>query len=140
MWLAFAWLMLIPFVQIGWSTDFMMRGSITALAILSVMTADAVARPGTLRLWLVPMLLIGSVTGLAEIRRSLVWPAAPIVRCSFPKAWDQSFADFPKGSWLAPLSRMPAPLRPDRPALVTAPEPSRCWDGHWHSPDDPPAR
>lgn len=130
------WLLAIPFFQIGWSIDLMMRGSITALAILAVMTADAVAQPGRMRRWLVAMLLIGSVTGLAEIRRALAWPAAPQVRCSFFKAWDQSFGGFPKASWVAPLAQMPAPVRPAHPARASAREPARCWDGHWHHPGE----
>lgn len=131
------WLLAIPFVQIGASTDFMMRGSIVALTILAVMTADAVMQPGKARWWLIAMLLIGSVTGLTEIRRTLAWPPAPQVRCSFFKAWDQSFDDFPKGSYIAPLTDMPALVRPINPAPISAQEPARCWDGHWHSPDDP---
>ena len=128
-------LLALPFVQIGWSTDLMMRGSIAALAILAVMTADAVARPGRVRWWLVAMLLIGSITGLTEIRRAFAWPPAPQVQCSFPQAWDQSFSDFPKGSWLAPLSQVPAVIRPENPAPVS-PGATPCWQGHWHSPDD----
>lgn len=132
------WLLAIPFVQIGWSIDFMMRGSIVALTVLAVMTADRMIRPGPARLWLAAMLLIGSVTGLAEIRRALVWPPAPQVRCSFSKAWDQSFGAFPKGSWLAPLDEVPLLVRPTDPALASAPEPARCWNGRWHHPDDGP--
>jgi hypothetical protein len=131
------WLLAIPFVQVGWSTDFMMRGSIAALTILAVMTADAVTQPGRTRRWLIVMLLIGGVTGLAEIRRAVAYPPAPQVRCSFFKAWDQSFGSFPKGSWVAPLSAMPALLRPADPAKASAVEPARCWDGYWHHPDKP---
>lgn len=130
------WLLVLPFVQIGWSTDLMMRGSISALLILSVMVADALGRPGRTRHWLIAMLLIGSITGLAEIRRALVYPAAPAVRCSFFKAWDQSFGAFPKGSYVAPLDAMPPLVRPINPARVRASEPARCWDGAWHHPDD----
>jgi hypothetical protein len=115
----------------------MMRGSIAALTILAVMTADAVTQPGRTRRWLIVMLLIGGVTGLAEIRRAVAYPPAPQVRCSFFKAWDQSFGSFPKGSWVAPLSAMPALLRPADPAKASAVEPARCWDGYWHHPDKP---
>ncbi|MDX3899933.1 MAG: hypothetical protein QHC40_05410 [Sphingobium sp.] len=129
------WLLVIPFVQIGSSTDFMMRGSITALAVLSVLVADALTTPGRVRVWLTVMLLIGSVTGLFEIARALRHPPMPAVRCSFFKAWDQSFAAFPKDSYLAPLSRMPAAVRPAEPARASAVEPAACWDGHWYHPD-----
>lgn len=137
LWLAFAWLMLIPFVQIGWSTDFMMRGSITTLAVLAVMVSDHVVQRGERRRWLLVVLAVGSLTGLAEIRRALVYPAAPEVRCSFFKAWDQTFAAFPKGSYLAPLDKVPALIRPVDPARADAQEPARCWDGSWKLPYDP---
>ncbi|MDI1295845.1 MAG: hypothetical protein PSY12_08165 [bacterium] len=136
LWLALVWLLALPFVQIGWSTDLMMRGSITELTILAILVADALRRPGKTRRWLIAMLLIGSVTGLAEIRRALAYPPAPAVRCSVFKAWDQSFGAFPKGSYIAPLNAMPALVRPTDPAQISALEPARCWDGVWHHPDD----
>lgn len=129
------WLLAIPFVQIGSSIDFMMRASITALAVMSLRVADALATPGRVRVWLTVMLLIGSVTGLFEIARALRHPPMPAVRCSFFKAWDQSFAAFPKDSYLAPLSRMPAAVRPVDPARASAVEPAACWDGRWYHPD-----
>ncbi|UZW55097.1 hypothetical protein NUH86_16745 [Sphingobium sp. JS3065] len=137
LWLAIIWLMLIPFVQIGWSTDFMMRGSITALALVTVMVSDHVVQRGEKRRWLLIVLSVGSLTGLAEIRRALVYPAAPEVRCSFFKAWDQTFAAFPKGSYLAPLNKVPTLIRPHHPFRAMANEPPRCWDGSWNMPFDP---
>ncbi|NYI22325.1 hypothetical protein [Sphingobium indicum] len=137
LWLAFAWLLLIPFVQIGWSTDFMMRGSITALTLVAVMVSDHIAQKGERRRWLLIVLAIGSLTGLAEIRRAFVEPAAPEVRCSFFKAWDQTFSAFPKGSYLAPVDDVPTPIRPVDPARASANEPVRCWTGSWNLPFDP---
>lgn len=133
------WLMLIPFVQIGWSTDFMMRGSITALTILAVMVCDALMRAGAMRLWLIVVLGIGSITGLAEIRRALVSPPAPEVNCSFFKAWDQIFFEYPKGTYIAPLYTMPSTIRPPNPAHISNKEPDRCWNTPWPSPTDPRA-
>ncbi|WP_241241771.1 hypothetical protein [Sphingobium algorifonticola] len=132
-----ACLLLMPFVQIGWSIDFMMRASVPALTILAVMVADAVApgdqgAPAPIRLWLLLALVIGSVTGAHEIRRALTQPPAPEVRCTFWKAWDQSFAAFPKGSYLAPLPDMPAWVRPHAPARASAVEPEQCWRGDWY--------
>ncbi len=132
-----ACLLLMPFIQIGWSIDFMMRASVPALTILAVMVADAVT-PGDhgasarIRIWLLLALVIGSVTGAHEIHRALTQPPAPEVRCTFWKAWDQSFADFPKGSYLAPLPDMPALVRPRDPARASAMEPDRCWTGDWY--------
>lgn len=130
------WLIAIPFVQIGASTDFMMRGSICALTILAVVVADALLGAQRARLPLVVLLAIGSVTGIVEIRRALAHPAAPQVRCSLFKAWHQSFGDFPINSYVAPLGKMPPLVRPASPAPVNAAEPARCWDGPWHHPDD----
>lgn len=132
-----ACLLLMPFIQIGWSIDFMMRASVPALTILMVMVADAVTpgdlgAPAPIRYWLLFALIIGSITGQHEIRRALTQPPAPEVRCTFWKAWDQSFADFPKGSYLAPLSAMPAAVSPRHPARASAIEPDRCWTGDWY--------
>ncbi len=77
------------------------------------------------------------MTGLAEIRRALINPPAPEVRCSFFKAWDQAFATFPKGSYLAPLGKVPALIRPHRPTYVSVNEPERCWNGSWPRSFDP---
>ena len=125
------WLLAIPFVQIGWSVDFMMRGSIAALAILAVMVADHLAEGRPPRLFLLAALIIGSTTGLAEVRRALTNPPAPQVKCSFFKAWDQNFSMFPKGSYLAPLPDMPRLVAPVRPASIRVREPARCWDRDW---------
>ena len=131
------WLLALPFVQIGWSTDLMMRGSITALTILAVMVADALIHTPRTRAPLILLLAIGAVTGVTEIRRALVNPPAPEVRCGLFKAWDQSFGDFPINSYVAPITAVPALIRPAHPTPVTANEPARCWDGAWHHPDDP---
>ncbi|WP_336974003.1 hypothetical protein [Sphingobium aromaticiconvertens] len=129
-------LLILPFFQIGSSIDLMMRGSITALTILVVMIADALIAPSRVRLWLTVMLLIGSITGLFEIARAVRHSPMPEIQCSFFKAWDQSFSDFPKDSYLAPLARMPAPIRPTHPIHVSAVEPATCWDGHWYHPGE----
>ena len=130
------WLLAIPFVQIGSSTDFMMRGSVSALTILAVMVADALATSPRSRIWLIAPLTIGSITGLYEIKRAFAHPAAPQLRCTFFKAWDQSFGFQPKGSYLAPLPDMPSLVRPADPARASASEPETCWDGHWYHPNE----
>lgn len=136
-----ACLLLMPFIQIGWSIDFMMRASVPALTILAAMVADVVTpgahdAPAPIRIWLLLALVIGSVTGAHEIHRALSQPPAPEVRCTFWKAWDQSFASFPKGSYLAPLPDMPALVRPHDPVRVSKMEPERCWTGDWYRRDD----
>lgn len=128
------WLFAIPFVQIGWSVDFMMRASIPALAMLPVMVAHHLATGGGARVWLLVVLAIGNLTGLSEVRRAFANDPAPQVRCSFFKAWDQNFAGYPKGSYLAPLPQVPELIRPANPARASAREPTRCWEGSWYRP------
>ncbi|KAK0349060.1 hypothetical protein LTR94_034709, partial [Friedmanniomyces endolithicus] len=70
------WLLAIPFVQIGSSTDFMMRGSVTALTILAVMLVDLLLVPSRARLFLIVALAVGALTPLHEIRRAVSHPAA----------------------------------------------------------------
>jgi hypothetical protein len=129
-------LLTMPFIQIGWSTDFMMRASIPALSILAVLVAKRLNMPGGGggKICLSIALLIGSVTGLSEIVRAVRYPPSPQVSCSFFGAWDQNFARYPKGSYLAPLHEMPALVRPAIPTRITSAEPPRCWAGEWHVP------
>lgn len=133
-----ACVLLMPFVQIGWSLDFMMRSSIPALTIMTVMVADAVTDRdpvfSTVRKWLATALLIGSLTGLSEIKRAVVQQPAPVVSCTFFKAWDQSFSSYPKGSYLAPMTKVPALVRPADPKYVSSVEPTKCWPGEWYRP------
>jgi hypothetical protein len=130
------WLLIVPFIQIGWSNDMMMRGSITALTILAIMVADALMHDAPIRRILIMLLAIGSLTGLTELRRTLSHPPAPQVKCSIFGAWKQSFGDFPIHSYIAPLSAMPAIVRPVHPTPVEVADPVQCWDGHWHHPQD----
>lgn len=130
-------LVLCPFVQIGWSLDFMMRASIPSLAILSVLVADAILRSSTcsgLRVWLVLMAIVGSATGLSEVARAISQPSSPRGVCSFFGAWDQNFAHYPKGSYLAPLDHVPELIRPQNPSWVRVADPPICWKGAWLRP------
>lgn len=137
LWIALLWLLLCPFVQIGWSLDFMMRTSIPSLAVLAVLVADGLhsAPSRTLRGWLTATLLIGSVTGLSEIRRAFVYPVSPRGSCSFFGAWDVSFARYRKDSYLAPLDKVPGIIKPTDPARVLVNDPSPCWQGAWPRPE-----
>jgi hypothetical protein len=130
-------LLALPFMRVGWSIDLMMRGSIPALAILSVAAADAIANRELLlerRLWLIGALALGSVTGSHEISRALTEPTSPRGSCSFYGAWDVSFKNYPKGSHLAPLDRVPASIRPNNPQRVRVNDPAPCWKGEWRRP------
>lgn len=135
--LAGAILLALPFVQVGWSIDLMMRASIPSLAILSAAAALALTgeAPTKLNLWLGAALLLGSATGLSEVRRALTEPPSPRGQCSFYGAWDVNFAAYPKGSHLAPLDRVPRTIRPREPARVKVDDPPSCWQGRWLRPN-----
>ena len=134
--IATLFLLLSPLVQIGWSIDFMMRASIPALAILCAMAAHAwVLTPSRVaRLVLMVMLTLASITGLSEARRAFELPASPRGTCSFFGAWDVSFKRYPKGSYLAPISKIPAIIRPQSPATAAVHDPAHCWKGDWVRP------
>lgn len=127
-----------PLIQIGWWIDFAMRATIPALAILAVHLGDMLGggwpASARRRAALIALLAIGSLTGLSEITRALSFPASPAPRCGFSRAWDESFAAWPKASYLAPLAAMPSAIRPAAPARVTAPDPVRCYDRPWPKP------
>ena len=128
-----ATLLILPFLQIGESIDLMMRGSIPALAILSVLVADAL-RDANRRGWVAALALVlavGSVTGLSEIRRAVIYRPSPRPLCSFSGAWDQSFGGFGKSTYLAPVAALPATIRPSSPTLVPPADPPHCWDRPW---------
>lgn len=137
-----ACLLFMPFVQVGDSVDFTMRASIPALAILSVMVADALrlVTPGCSRArrgWralLILSLAIGSVTGLFEIRRSLAYRPSPWTQCSLLGVWDRYYGGARAATYLAPLASFAAPIRPVAPAKVAAVQPAHCWARRWATP------
>lgn len=137
--LAAAVLVILPFIQIGWSIDFMMRAAIPAQTVLGLIISDHLARTAR---WQTPgwhwfiaaMLALASVTGLHEIRRALTYPAVGGGTCTFFKAWDQEFLHYPKSSYLAPLPKTPRWLVGKDLTLVPIKEPARCWDRAWIRP------
>jgi hypothetical protein len=132
-----ACLLLMPFGQIGWSIDFTMRASIPAFAILIAQLADILGgTQATIprKAALVAILSVGAVTGTTEIIRGLTFPTAPTPGCGFSRAWDQSFASFPKDSYLAAFGRVPTAVRPATPTLAADRDPVRCYDRSWPRP------
>jgi hypothetical protein len=131
-------LLVMPLIQVGWWIDFAMRASIPALAILALHLADGLGglwpASGRRKAALVGLLAIGSVTGLTEVVRALTFPATPPPRCGFSRAWDESFAAWPKDSYLAPLHRVPVAIRPATPARVAADGAGPCFDIPWPRP------
>lgn len=116
-----------PFGQIGDAMDFMMRASIPALAVLSVMVADLLigTNPAGRKLAM-GVFLIGLATPAGEIARALIWPRAPEIACSY-------LGVVPGGAttYVAPLSKVAAFIRPQSPALVARHDPAACWAGEW---------
>lgn len=137
-----ACLLFMPFVQVGDSVDFTMRASIPALAILSLLVADALrsVTPGCTRerrVWralLILSLAVGSVTGLFEIRRSLAYRPSPRTHCSLLGVWDDYYGGVRAATYLAPLASFAAPIRPVAPASVAAAQPAHCWSRPWATP------
>ncbi len=137
--LAMGVLAVIPFIQIGWSIDFMMRASIPSQTVFALIMADILARTTDWRTrgwhWFIAaMLCLSAVTGLHEIRRAVTLPAVGGGTCTFFKAWDQEFAHYPKSSYLAPAPKMPRWLIGPNVTLVPIEEPANCWDRPWIRP------
>lgn len=134
-------LLIIPFWRIGESVDLMMRGSIPALAILSVLVAEALGEPAghrlhqALRGLLGFAVLLGGITGFFEIRRSLIYLPVPRTQCSLPTVWDRQVgisSTFSKTTYFAPIRSLPPSMRPEGPAMArTANDPAQCWGRAW---------
>lgn len=141
-------LLLLPFAQVGRSVDFMMRASICALAILAAQVADVLIDRRTAdprfarwRTILIGCLAVGSLTGLAEIRRSLRWPASSAPGCSLFGAWDANTIaggkrpdPAEKSTYVAPVAELARPIRPQRPRLIPTGDPAQCWARPWYRP------
>ncbi len=112
-------LLLIPFYKIGASDDFAMRASIPALALLAVtfgvLFVENANKPDH-RVWTsfaAAVLLIGSVTGVMEIRHALTRPPLPISRCNVVEAWKrQELYWFSMTSYLVKIDDLAAWMRP----------------------------
>lgn len=137
-------LLAVPYGQIGYWVDFAMRVSIPALAILSMIMADLIIRPGRgirEQAWrgaIIVTLAIGSVTPLTEIRRSFVYPPSPPPLCNVYRAAMASFGPIGVPTYLAPLSSMPGWLRPAAVTELPPHDPPRCWDRPWPRPQAHP--
>jgi hypothetical protein len=138
--LATSALFILPFVQIGTSSDLMMRGSIPALAILAALTAEALSgfRSGERRLMrasrgiLVTALALGSITGAHEVARAVMVLPSPYPECSLLGVWRDSLEG--ADTYVAALDAVPKPIRPANPAAVPLHEPAECWSRSWLHP------
>lgn len=133
-------LLVIPFGQIGYSVDLAMRGSVPALAILSIIIADIVLQPAkdvprrAARMIVIATLALGAVTPLAEIRRSLIYPPSPPPLCNVFGAAMAGFGPIGVPIYLARVTEVVAWLRPGAVTLVPAVNPPKCWSRPWPQP------
>jgi len=131
-------LIVLPWLQIGSSTDLAMRGSIPALTILACHLSEALSGGWAASLRrkaaLLLLLAISGVTGVTEVLRALTYPVSPPPRCDVASAWDVTFSAFPKDSYLAPYDRIPALIRPAAPASAAYTGSGPCFDRDWARP------
>jgi hypothetical protein len=127
-------LLLAPLAKLGEGIDFVMRISIPALAILSLLVADLFSTPADAsarrgRRIVLGAFLIGLATPATEIGRAIFYPRSPAPLCSYVGV-------IPGGAtaYVAPLSRLPAWIRPSEPTLVRPRDPQQCWDWPWPKP------
>jgi len=125
-------LLLAPLGNIGDASDFVMRASIPALAILAVLIAHMlVTQPVTERQRAAVALavcawVIGLATPITETIRALRFPASPRLLCSY-------FGVVPGGraTYVVPARSIPLPIRPVGAVHITPRDPTQCWEGPW---------
>ena len=125
-------LLLAPFGQVGNSSDFTMRASIPALAVLAILLGDMLAQKTDTRGAHAAQMLggltfaIGFFTPAAEIIRAVRFPVSPAPLCSYLGVVPGGAATYD-----APFSRVPSIVRPVRPTVIQPHDPERCWAGPW---------
>jgi len=134
-------LLLMPLVQVGVTADFQMRASIMPLALLSIyfaqwlcaLLAEKPRRTAVIAYAAVAVLL-GAATPLLELRRAFIHPPSPRPLCSLIGVWyKQDGLIVPYSTYLAPLSKLPQPLR-HVPVVLGRSDPGTCWDRQWDLP------
>ncbi|MGG5824052.1 hypothetical protein [Falsiroseomonas sp. HW251] len=114
-------LVLIPLYRLGGANDFAMRSSIPALAIMAIIAGSASVRfceQGVFRVRMIlplVVLSIGSITGLIEIRRSLVREPVAEAKCNLIQVWQMerpkgSIADYAVSLAVVPTWMLPSPV------------------------------
>lgn len=133
--IAAGFLLLAPFVSVGQGTDFVMRASVPAEAILSAKIALLVARGAAVpawrgaRGWALIMLVLGALSPLGELQRALTWPASPAVTCGYLGVIPKGFS-----TYTAPLQSLPRMIRPAHPRTVAPEAHPFCWARPWPDP------
>jgi hypothetical protein len=136
-----ACLIAIPLIQVGEGGDFTMRVSISALALLAFLVAQALARAVTseaargapVAILFVAM-AIGSVTGMFELFRAIRYRSSPPIHCSVTSAGIQLVDLAPSSNnvtYFAPVEAVPKFIRPDTAAIVRPETDPPCWNRAW---------
>ncbi len=128
-------LLLAPFVQVGTMADFAMRATLVASAVLSVLLADLLigAAPRRAMPGLVLLFAIGALTPAREVLRAVTKRPTPALQCDLNGAWDFAFPAFPKATYLARESYLPAYFRASAPTPLAPLHPAHCWNGYWQT-------
>jgi hypothetical protein len=131
-----ACLLLFPFIVVGTGVDFVMRASIPALAILSVMVADLLSRPlpPRLRAGLVTILAIGALTPARELYRAVLLDSVPTPACDLWTVADRVWPQYGKDTYFASEAALPSILRPASPHIVAPLHAPLCWPSPWARP------
>lgn len=134
--LACAMIVVLPFGRVGESVDFMMRASIAPLTIVFLVMAGvlrAVPDAGqrdlqAARRIAIAVFAIGLAVPVGEIARAVLLHRAPRVVCGYYGVVPDGYS-----TYVAPFDRVPALIRPARPAITPITEPAVCWQGDWNT-------
>lgn len=134
--LVVACLLLFPFIVVGISADFVMRASITPLAILAVLVVDVLIAAPSRRIvgWIMAVMFVGALTPARELVRAVRLEPAPIPRCDMPSAWDESYPYFSKATYLAPVRTLPRFVDPAGFSTELPLTAQHCWSRPWDVP------
>ncbi len=132
--LSVAMLLVLPFMRVGETIDFMMRVSIPSLTFIAITMAgvlrsapDPINREGqAARRVAIGLFMIGLVVPVGETARAILLPRAPEVACGYYGVVPGGYA-----TYIAPLDRMIPAIRPAHPSIVPLREPAKCWNGPW---------
>lgn len=125
-------LLLAPLGHIGEATDFVMRVSIPALAILAVLIAHMFEQPVQTHRHMLALgiagiaFAIGLATPVTETIRALRFPTSPRPLCNY-------IGMLPGGyiTYTTPVDTLPSMLRPTQPSIAMPAKHTPCWDGLW---------
>ena len=129
--LSIVWLLILPFYRFGYSNDWVMRGSITALFVLgfafSSLALSLKPEEKSLRVITVAIIALGAVTPAFEVRRAILRHPFAISRCNFITAMHDLDPNSTATEYLARSSTAQGWLiRPASHAPLTI-QSGHCW-------------